>query len=69
MRVLSLYGGNSTKRVDDRDDSVFDGDSLSQDSDKKSFLNFKEQAGLSIGIQKLEKERRFITSQFQSSLR
>ena len=64
MRVLSLYGGVSAKRIDDRDDSVFDGDSLSQDSDKKSFLNFKEQSGLSIGIQKLEKERRFITSQF-----
>ena len=68
-RVLSVYGGASAKRIDDREDSVFDDDSLSQDSDKKSFLNFKEQAGLSIGIQKMEKERRFITSQFQSSLK
>ena len=59
---LSFYAGVSTKRID-REDSAFD--VSSDESGKRSFINFKVSSRLTIGVQKLEKERlqRFKNSQ------
>ena len=39
--MLSVYAEVSNKRINERDDSVLDATTISDDSDKRSFINFK----------------------------